>query len=84
MIAHETKGMDPMLVSLYSLLQKKTKANSVNIRSENILAAIATKHDMIQCARKMNTRFASHTVFLPIKYQNVKPDPDVIIPRELL
>jgi len=40
MIAHKANAMNPMLVSLHSLLQKKTKENSISIRIENILTAM--------------------------------------------
>jgi hypothetical protein len=58
MIVHQTEGVNTMAESLHPFLQEKEHLGTVGRGRENIPAAIAAKHDMIDGARKMNARFA--------------------------
>lgn len=69
MIDHQAKSMDSIFIPFQPLLQKKVKANTIDIRTKDILTTIATKHDVVKCARKMYAWFTSHTEF---QLHNVK------------
>lgn len=57
MIAHQAKSMDAIFIPFQPLLQKKIKANTIDVRTKDILTTIATKHDVVKCARKMYAWF---------------------------
>jgi hypothetical protein len=60
MICHETKGMNAKTEPGCPLLQQEIEAIPVVIAEENRLTAIATKHNVIEPARDMNTGFTCH------------------------
>lgn len=60
MICHETKGVNTKPEPAYALLQKEIEAIPVVVAKEYGLTAVATKHDVIKSAGKMDARFACH------------------------
>lgn len=57
---HETEGMDAIPETLYAFLQQQKKPRTVTRIEEDVLAAIATKNDVINGAGIMKSRFAWH------------------------
>ena len=75
MVSHEAEGMDPVLVFLYAFLQQTIEAGTVGRTEEDVLPAIATEHDVVYSAWKMDAGFACHGKKLHLIYPKVKPDP---------
>jgi len=60
MVCHETESVNAKSEPACSLLQQEIEAIPVVVGEEYRLTAIATKHDVIQPAGKMDARFACH------------------------
>jgi len=58
--------MHAMAEPLHPFLNKKEQPIAIRRGEENILTAIASKHDVIQPARNMNPWFACHDVIILI------------------
>ncbi len=70
MIAHQTKCMHTVTESFDSLLYKNKQVVSVFRAEENILAAIAAKHNMIKSTRNMNPCFTCHGGMIYVSENN--------------
>jgi len=59
-IAHQTKCMNPMSISLNALLNPQKKSGSVSGRKENIMPGISPHHYVVISTGNMHSRFARH------------------------
>jgi len=60
MIVHQTKRVNPMVVSRNACLKKQQETATISSRKENIVPAIASHHHMIIPAGEMDSGFARH------------------------
>jgi hypothetical protein len=60
MVAHETKGVYPVAVSLARFLENFVKTISVIIVSEYFLTGITSKDYVVNCRRSVYARFSCH------------------------
>jgi len=61
MVAHETKGVYPVAVSLARFLENFVKTIPILIVGEYFLTGIPSKDNVVNCSRSMYARFSCHS-----------------------
>ena len=75
MIAHQTEGKNTVPESLVRFVENFVETEAVPIVRKDFLAGVAPEDNMINCPRRVYTRFSWHNKKLPHIFKSSRPDP---------